>query len=69
MTIVNIQDFTKAIAPRRRKRRDLYEAGDQINELKSRGYSIAQICDFLKLNGIDITAVALQKFVSRNLKK
>lgn len=66
---VSIDDYMKDIPARGRgKHSPLRDFVGDIRKLRARGYSLQQIVDFLKKNGIDSSVPTVSSFIQRHLE-
>ena len=64
---MNVDDFLKATEPKV-KRSVLDPFYDDIKKLRNHGRTLSQVCDYLKLNNVEITVAGLSKFLERRNK-
>lgn len=65
---MNVDEFMAATAPARTgKRSPLWQHSEAIGALKSKGYTYAQIREYLAQQGITVSAVRLCQFVRTKL--
>jgi hypothetical protein len=62
---IKIADFKKDHQPSQKKAKMYPFLGD-IRSLKESGYSLKEICEYLKINDISITISGLQKFIKKS---
>ena len=65
--VMNVDDFLKATEPKV-KRSVLDPFYDDIKKLRNHGRTLSQVCDYLKLNNVEITVAGLSKFLERRNK-
>jgi DNA-binding transcriptional MerR regulator len=65
--VMNVDDFLKATEPKV-KRSVLDPFYDDIKKLRDHGRTLSQVCDYLKLNNVEITVAGLSKFLERRNK-
>jgi hypothetical protein len=68
---MDADEFLKQVHPAAKRSR-LAPFHDDIIKLRDRGYTLQQICDFLKLNNINISLAGLSKYLKKedsSLKK
>ena len=68
MLAVDVSTFTAQHAPAARRSR-IAEFDAQVQELRARDYTIAQVCKFLALNGLHITTAALSHYLRQRRAK
>lgn len=58
---MDIEEFTKKVQPKA-KRSKLEPFLAQISELRAKGYTNGQVCEFLAANGVQISIAGLSKY-------
>jgi len=59
---LDVKEFQKKVKPHARRRSRLDDFRAEIGELRDRGYSYAQIVDFLRANGVTVTAESVRRY-------
>ena len=65
---MELDDFMRKTPPKAKRSR-LEQYKTEIQTLRSRGYAVQQIQEWLAINGLKVTPSAVQQYIARHLKK
>jgi len=65
---MELDDFMRTTPPKAKRSR-LEQYKTEIQTLRSRGYAVQQIQEWLAINGLKVTPSAVQQYIARHLKK